>query len=143
MDISIRQISEADAEAVADLSDQLGYHLSVAQILANIRAVAASKDNEAFAAVHAGQVVGWIGVSKAIELESTPFCEIRGLVVDSAFRRRGVGKLLVAKAKQWSHEQGTSRLRVRCNTKRKETHLFYRHLNFREVKEQKIFDTDT
>jgi GNAT superfamily N-acetyltransferase len=143
MEIFIRKIAEPDAPATAALCKQLGYDLSVQQTLENIRAVMASKGHDAFVATDETKVVGWIGLAQAIQIETPSYCEIRGLVVDDQYRNRGIGKLLVEKAKEWCRENGNKKLRLRCNTKRTETHLFYQHLNFKEVKEQKVFEIET
>ena len=143
MEIITRRIAEQDASAVAALCKQLGYDLSVQQTLENIRAVLANKEHGAFVAADSDKVIGWIGLAQAIQIESPKYCEIRGLVVDDDYRNRGVGRLLVEKAKQWCRENGNKKLRLRCNMKRREAHLFYQHLNFKEVKEQKVFEIET
>ncbi|HEY2721177.1 MAG TPA: GNAT family N-acetyltransferase [Chitinophagaceae bacterium] len=140
MKFIIRQISEKDAVSAAHLSGQLGYDISVEMTLDNINAIRTNSGHDAFVALDGDRVVGWIAVSRAYQIESAPCCEIRGLIVDELYRKKGVGKLLVEKAKSWCKEQGNSKLRVRCNAKRAETHLFYRHLGFRDVKEQKVFE---
>jgi GNAT superfamily N-acetyltransferase len=140
MEIKIRKASPEDAAAITDLSRQLGYPLSQEQILQNLETVLASNDHDAFVAVYENRVIGWIGVARTIMIEMTPYCEINGLVVDDRFRGKGVGKLLIEKAKQWGKEKGNDKIRVRCNVKRKETHLFYQHLGFKETKEQKNFE---
>ena len=140
MKVEIRQIKSQDSEVVTQLTSQLGYPLSEVQIVKNIQAILSSKDHDAFVAVHENQVVGWIGVEQTIMIEMAPYCEINGLVIDERFRGKGIGKLLIEKAKQWAKEKGNDRLRLRCNVKRKETHLFYQHLGFIETKEQKNFE---
>ena len=142
MQISIRQIAVADAAAVTDLSRQLGYPLGVAQIQQNIRAVIESKDHDAFVAVVENKVVGWIGVAQTILIESPPYCEINGLVIDENYRGKGIGKLLIDKATQWAKGRGNDKLRLRCNVKRTESHLFYQHLGFKDVKKQTSFELD-
>lgn len=141
MKIEIRQIKPQDSTAIAELSRQLGYPLSQEQISKNIEVVLANKDHDAFVAVHEKQIVGWIGVAQTIMIEMTPYCEINGLVIDEKFRGKGIGKLLIEKAKQWAKEKGNNMIRLRCNVKRKETHKFYQHLGFIETKEQKNFET--
>lgn len=143
MKISIRQITGEDAQRVAALSYQLGYNPSIEQTFENIRAILNNKDHDGFVAVHNNKVIGWIGVCQAIQIESAPCGEIRGLVVDHHYRNRGIGKMLVERAKLWCREKGIKKLRLRCNMKRTETHLFYRHLDFIEVKEQKVFEIET
>lgn len=140
MEILLRQVGHQDAEAVRFLSHQLGYPLPFEQILQNITAIMASNDHNAFVAVHADKVIGWIGVAQAIMIESLPYCEINGLVIDKDYRGRGIGKILIEKAKQWAREKGNDTLRLRCNVKRKEAHLFYYRLGFKETKEQKVLE---
>ena len=140
MEINIRSISEQDAAAVNKLSTQLGYAMPIEQTLANIRSVLGTKGHNAFVALHANKIVGWIGVAEALQIESAPFSEIRGVIVDEQYRGHGIGKLLIEKVKQWSKEAGNKTVRLRCNTIRKEAHLFYQHLGFNEIKEQKVFE---
>jgi len=143
MEIFIRQILEKDAQEVASLSRQLGYDPGIEQTLENINAILDNKDHSAFVAVHDDKVIGWIGVCQAIQIESAPYCEIHGLIVNNLYRKQGIGKMLIEKAKIWCLEKGSAKLRVRCNIRRTETHLFYRHLDFKEVKEQKVFEINT
>jgi len=99
-----------------------------------------TRGHNAFVAIFENKIIGWIGVAEALQIESAPFCEIRGLIVDERYRGRGIGKLLIEKVKQWSKETGNKALRLRCNMTRKEAHLFYQHLGFKEIKEQKVFE---
>jgi GNAT superfamily N-acetyltransferase len=140
MEIFIRRITEQDAEAINALSTQLGYTTPIEQTLANIRSVLETKKHNAFVAMLENRIIGWIGVAEALQIESAPFCEIRGLIVDESYRGRGIGKLLIEKVKQWSKETGNKTLRLRCNMIRKEAHLFYQHLGFKQIKEQKVFE---
>ena len=140
MEISVRQISSEDAVAITALSQQLGYPLTPEQILQNINAVRRSKDHDAFVAVHDDKVVGWIGLAQAIMIESLPFCEINGLVIDENYRKTGIGKLLVERARQWANQKGNRTLRLRCNVKRIEAHQFYQHLGFKQIKQQTTFE---
>jgi GNAT superfamily N-acetyltransferase len=140
MEIFIRDITEDDAERVNTLSTQLGYTMPLEQTLANIRSVLETKGHNAFVAMHENKIIGWIGVAQALQIESAPFSEIRGLIVDERYRGHGIGKLLIEKVKQWSKETGNKTLRLRTNMIRKEAHLFYKHLGFNEIKEQKVFE---
>ena len=140
--ITIREITAQDAPEIMLLSHQLGYSISHKQTLENIEAVKKSKYHAAFVAIQAQQVIGWIGVSYNISLESPPLCEIRGLVVHEQFRGVGTGKMLIEKAKEWSRENGAGKLRVRCNVKRTESFLFYQGAGFTEVKQQKVFEIE-
>lgn len=140
MEFTVREIKQSDSTAVTQLTVQLGYPLTEEEIARNIRVVIASKSHSAFVAEHGQKVVGWIGVSQAIMIEFNPYCEINGLVIDENYRGKGIGKLLIDRAKQWAREKGNTTLRVRCNVIRREAHQFYQQLGFKETKEQKNFE---
>ncbi len=139
MKISIREMNANDVIGVNALSKQLGYPLSFEQTLQNINAVLENKDHTAFVAEYENKIVGWIGASQAIMIEVMPHCEINGLVIDQDHRGMGIGKLLIDKVKQWAREKNNSKIGLRCNVKRTEAHLFYQHLGFTEIKQQKNF----
>jgi GNAT superfamily N-acetyltransferase len=60
-------------------------------------------------------------------------------VIHQDFRAKGIGKLLIDEVKHWAKEKGINKLSLRCNVKRTEAHLFYEHLGFKEIKQQKNF----
>lgn len=140
MNIQLRIMKEDDASVVTQLCSQLGYEIDVDQVQINIKLLAEKKNSEAFVTVHENKIVGWISVAYIVTIESLPHCEIRGLVIDEAYRKNNIGKMLIEKVKQWCAEKNCDRLRVRCNVKRKDTHAFYTHLGFSEKKEQKVFE---
>ncbi|HTA28126.1 MAG TPA: GNAT family N-acetyltransferase [Bacteroidia bacterium] len=142
MEIFIRRISIEDAASINMLSTQLGYPISLQETISNMNQVMGSTDNCAFVAIMEGKIIGWIHAFKSIRIETKPFIEIGGLVVDENYREKGIGKALVYTVIEWSKSQKNTSLRVRCNTKRLETHKFYSKLGFRETKEQKIFQVE-
>jgi GNAT superfamily N-acetyltransferase len=139
MKITTREMTQKDAEAVNTLSKQLGYPLSIEQTLENIKAILQSKDHTAFVAGYENKIVGWIGASQAIMIEVMPHCEIDGLVIDEHHRGMGIGKSLIDRVKHWAKEKGNNKIGLHCNVKRTEAHLFYEHLGFTELKQQKNF----
>lgn len=139
MEIQIKPIISEHAPAVQMLAQQLGYPLSLREIERNIMEVMSNNDHVVFVAIVDNEVVGWVHAFKAIFLESNPFVEIGGLVVDENYRGKGIGKKLIERIKQWCLEKQVSTLRVRSQVKRKEAHLFYVNNGFTEIKEQKVF----
>jgi len=138
--IQVRAVTVKDAPQIAGLSLQLGYTLSVEDTVSNITAIDKSNYDMAYVAVVNGKIAGWIHVFYTMRLETGPFCEIGGLVVDAGSRGTGIGRQLVEKAKKWTAERSISRLRVRCQVKRTDAHTFYEHTGFEEKKEQKVFE---
>lgn len=64
-----------------------------------------------------GKVVGIInaGLSRTPNLpvkNPYTFCLVRGIVVDSSFRRRGIGTALLSAAEQWSRKRGAVELQL-------------------------------
>jgi GNAT superfamily N-acetyltransferase len=140
MAIITRTIENGDAKAVSMLSEQLCYAISKHDTAAQILQIKNSANDIAYVAVDGTVVIGWIHLFYALRLESQPFCEVAGLVVDEQYRGKGVGKLLLEKAEDWSMQRNCKRLVVRSNAKRNEAHQFYINQGFKEIKQQKVFE---
>lgn len=140
--VQIREISDKDAENVAELSTQLGYQSNAEQTRLRIGQINNSDGNCALVAVAEGKIVGWIHGFYTLRIESDPFVEIGGLIVDTDFRGRQIGKLLVKNVKIWAKRHGVKKLKVRCNTKRTESHKFYETIGFKENKRQVAFEIE-
>ncbi len=140
MNDQIRKIAVEDAESIAVLSEQLGYSLPIAETVERIKEIISREDHVAFVASENEKIFGWIHAFKAVLLESRPFIEIGGLVVDEDFRGKGIGKKLVQSVQQWSAEKNINEIRVRSHVKRKGAHQFYTAIGFTEIKEQKVFE---
>lgn len=140
MDIILREAALEDAEAMRNLSEQLGYDTTVSETAERLKAVMADEMHCAFVAVADGNVVGWIHGFYTIRIESAPYVEIGGLVVNTNGRGAGVGRKLVEQVMEWSKQRSITKIRVRTNTARHETHQFYQKTGFTETKEQKVFD---
>ena len=140
--VEIRVITKKDAESVAWLSTQLGYESDIEQISARIKHINKSNDNCAFVALVDDKVVGWIHGFYTLRIESDPFVEIGGLIVDSAYRNLKIGKQLIERLKLWAEQHQVKKLKVRCNIIRTESHKFYERLGFKENKRQIAFEID-
>jgi GNAT superfamily N-acetyltransferase len=140
--VEIRVITKEDAESVAWLSTQLGYESDIEQISARIKHINNSNDNCAFVALVDDKVVGWIHGFYTLRIESDPFVEIGGLIVDSAYRNLKIGKQLIERLKLWAEQHQVKKLKVRCNTKRIKSHQFYERVGFKENKRQIAFEID-
>lgn len=98
-EVLLRKATEADAEAVACLSGQLGYPVATSEIAARLRDAETDAARMIVVAVRGGAVVGWMEVQRRTALESGAWGEIVGIVVDEACRGTGVGTMLVEWAK--------------------------------------------
>lgn len=127
--------------AVAQLSDQLGYPVDLSSLERRFSRVISQADHAVWVAVNqAEEVVGWLHVHAQWLLESEPYAEIGGLVVDARARRTGAGRALVAEALAWARRQGFAKLRVRSNAQRVESHQFYPAVGFSRVKTSHTYE---
>jgi GNAT superfamily N-acetyltransferase len=125
-ELVIRPIEARDADQVAVLTEQLGYKRSAGEIKEWIEALPArSKDQAAFVACLADEVVGWIEISVQHHLQSAPHALIGGLVVKDGYRNRQIGLRLCEHVERWTWERGLSILRVTSRSTRLDAHRFY------------------
>ena len=138
--MTVRPATMQDAARIAALAGQLGYPSTASEIAGRMRDLAAEGNTAVFVAEGDGIVTGWIAVGSHLSLESGPFAEIAGLVVDESHRGGRVGEALVAAAEAWAGARGYLRMRVRSNVVRERAHAFYRRLGYGLVKRQAVFD---
>ncbi|MGF1672048.1 MAG: GNAT family N-acetyltransferase [Balneolaceae bacterium] len=140
MKFLIRNVEIEDSESLTELSNQLGYKSELIEVQKRLMEILKNNDNCVFMALEGEKIVGWGHGFYSRRVESDPFVEIGGLVVDIEYRKKGIGKLLVEEIKRWASTKKCKKVRVRCNTIRKETHIFYQKLGFEITKNQKVFD---
>lgn len=138
----IRSACLDDASALAGLSTQLGYPADVGAMRQRLALLLPAPDHAVFVAVRNAQVIAWMHVLAVLHLETGPFAEIAGLVVDEAQRGAGIGAALVQRAADWARAQGLPTLVVRSRAERLRTHRFYQRLGFVQQKVQHVFSLD-
>ena|ERR1700733_9504338 len=139
MEVQIRAIDTADAEAAAGLSGELGYPVSVAAMEERIRNYALLTDRVVFVACRDAAVIGWIDVGIVHHLQVEPNGEICGLVVSHACRNLGLGAKLVSRAEEWVKERGLTRMIVRSRIAREAAHRFYLREGYERTKTSAVF----
>ncbi|HLT45938.1 MAG TPA: GNAT family N-acetyltransferase [Rubricoccaceae bacterium] len=136
----VRRAEPGDLDALAALAGQLGYPSTPDEASSRLRLLTAHPDLHAVYVAEVGDAVaGWVHVFVGARLESDPFAEIGGLVVDERHRGAGVGEALVREAERWARGRGMAQLRVRSNVVRKRAHRFYEREGFERLKEQVVF----
>lgn len=131
---------ETDAEAVAELTTQLGYGRNAEETRAWIRETSGGAEQAAFVACVEGEVAGWIEVSVERRLQSEPFAMIGGLVVKDGERGRGIGRLLCQRAETWALALGLDKVRVTSRSTREGAHRFYLRDGYDLVKTSLVFE---
>jgi (aminoalkyl)phosphonate N-acetyltransferase len=138
--ILVRPLSVNDAAEAAELSGQLGYSVSVAELQLRIEAIARSADRVAFAALMDAQFVGWIDASIERHLQSPDSVVIGGLVVRDTVRGCGIGKRLCSEIEDWARSRRISVVRVRSQAIREDAHRFYLRDGYRKIKISVVFE---
>ena len=135
--ISIRSALENDAEAIARLAGDLGYPVEADLMRIRVQAMLTSATDLLLVAVDSSKgVVGWLQAHAALIIESGFRVEITGVIVSPVFRRRAVGRSLVAKAEDWAETISAETVVVRSNAK---THSFYLALRYTSIKTQMVY----
>lgn len=90
------------------------------------------KDHSCFIAEVEGKAVGYVIVSSVTNLYRAvnPICEIDNMYVEEAYRRHGVGKLLMQCVKDWAKEHNAKRIRVGAFTQNENALAFYESNGF-------------
>jgi GNAT superfamily N-acetyltransferase len=138
MNLTIRRMSEGDAEAVAQLSGELGYPSDADAVRRRLQAINPA-DFLAVALSPGEVVIGFIHGRMTRSIEAEARVHIVGLVVSSTERRTGVGRRLIAEVERWAAATDAEAIVVRSNTARGEAHDFYPAAGYEKVKTQAVY----
>jgi len=136
---TIRRAQLTDAPAIAALSAELGYPADPNTVRERLKRILNHRDHHMAVAVADQQVAGWLQAHASDMLGSGFRAEIVGMVVSQAFRRRGLGRLLVESTVAWAREIEAEMIVVRSNVARAESHHFYPALGFAIWKTQTVY----
>ncbi len=140
MQFKARIVEMDDAYAITMLSEQWGYRSAKEKMIHCLQDITKNSDHIMYVMQAEDQVIGWIHGIYSLRVESDPFVEIGGLVIDKDFRRKGLGKFLIEKIIEWSQFRNCHMIRVRCNIIREDANAFYGRIGFKEIKQQKVYD---
>ena len=151
----VREAGKRDVAAITRLNAQLGYPEpteTIAMRFARIRgdrrnnrvfvAVAEADGSDGgtgAAAAPSAPVVGWVHVFVDKLLTVGPRAEVGGIVVDEAWRSRGVGSVLLRHAEQWASARRISRMVIHTNVVRQRAHSFYEKCGYHLLKQSRVY----
>jgi GNAT superfamily N-acetyltransferase len=136
----VRVATPADAEALADLSTQLGYQSSAAQVRDRLRLLE-DPERTLLVVEDGGSLAGFIDVHVQRTVEEEPYGEVGGLAVADGHRASGLGSTLLQAAAAWSRDRGLAHLWIRANLARgAAAHGFYEHVGCLTVKDQRVYE---
>ncbi len=127
---------------MAQLSGELGYPASAAQIATRLRQLTLVSKHAVFVAESpdaATGLIGWVHVSVSHLLEIDMRAEVNGLIVAEGQRGAGAGAKLLEAAEEWARRRGCRGMNVRSNVIRERAHGFYERNGYEHYKTQKAF----
>jgi GNAT superfamily N-acetyltransferase len=138
--LKIRRAKRADAARIAELSGQLGYPATAAQMRKRLLGIKPTPPHAVFVAdLPEDGVIGWLHVSRQPLLEEEIRAEVNALVVAEGQRSLGAGAQLLAAAEDWARKHGCKGMSVRSNVIRERAHQFYERHGYEHYKTQKSF----
>jgi N-acetylglutamate synthase-like GNAT family acetyltransferase len=132
--VTIRDAARTDSAALVRLLEQLGYPAREDAVLRRLERIEASGADRLFVAELDGSVVGFAGLHVSPSLEDDrDAAKVSAIVVDEAFRRRGVGAALLAAVEAEARDRGCGLVFLTTAERRAEAHEFYRRLGWEET----------
>ena len=138
--VKIRRARLSDARRMAELSHELGYPTTTAQMAKRLKKLQRATASGVFVAEspEAG-VVGWGHVSVNHLVDVGTRAEMNGIIVSEKHRSLGAGAQLMDVMEDWARKRGCPSMSVRSNVIREHAHKFYERQGYEHYKTQKAF----
>lgn len=133
--MKIREACSCDIPQMAFLMGQLGYSTTVEQMRTRFEKISAEPSYHTLVIEVEGKVVGMSGLCTGIFYESDGiYVRIVAFVVDDNYRKKGLGKLLLAESEEWAMSKGAAGIVLNSGnrTERIAAHAFYKAMGYRE-----------
>jgi GNAT superfamily N-acetyltransferase len=129
-DIALRPATLADAERIAALFTEEGYPAGASAVEARL-ARFEGPDSSVIVADHDGEILGFIALHVVPRYEhDDSFVRVVALVVDSAVRERGVGRVLMAEAERIGRDRAAAFVEVTAGHHRPAARHLYESLGY-------------
>lgn len=133
--MKIREACSSDIPQMAYLMGQLGYPTTVEQMRMRFEKISAEPAYHTLVIEVEGKAVGMSGLCTGIFYESDGiYARIVAFVVDDTYRKKGLGKLLLAESEEWARSKGAVGIVLNSGnrTERLAAHAFYKAMGYRE-----------
>ncbi|MCF7799983.1 GNAT family N-acetyltransferase [Candidatus Babeliales bacterium] len=138
----IREALPSDCSAIANLIEQLGYPISPKEMLQQIKLYTDKSDYKVFVMECDGNVVAVISIIFRDHFHrKAKYMKITSLVVDSQYRRQGIGHKLIEYVENYAANLGCDFIELTSPTYRAKlgTHDFYKNLGYEDLGDTKRY----
>jgi ribosomal protein S18 acetylase RimI-like enzyme len=140
--IIIRECKIQDYKDIVLLNkNEMGYDYPAKDTKKQLEQLLNDRKHKIYVAIVADKVVGYIHANNYELLYSPHLKNIMGIAVSSAFRKNGIGKMLLNEVEKWAKDTGACGVRLVSGATRLGAHAFYTSCGYYGNKEQKNFKT--
>lgn len=133
----ISPLQPSNIQVVASLAVQLWPDTSLDEMLGHYQEVLELGEGTCFLAYKEGQPIGFIELSIRNDYvegaDELPVAYIEGLYIDSDYRQKGLGQMLITRAEQWAVQQGFRQLCSDVEMENQLSILFHEKAGFTEA----------
>ncbi|WP_368658559.1 GNAT family N-acetyltransferase [Metabacillus halosaccharovorans] len=129
----IRRASSKDINDLTSLMEQLGYPTSVEQMRVRFKLIEETPNHYTLVAEYDGKVVGMIGFHTGVLYNSDGiYARVIAFVVDSNYRNKGIGRLLLSDAERYAKDLGADGIGLNSGNRaeRENAHQFYKKMGY-------------
>jgi GNAT superfamily N-acetyltransferase len=137
--MNVRPMAEADIAAGRVLLGQLGYDLTPAETRRRCGVIASTAGHATLVAECEARPVGLVHLYVRSALDKPPEVAVQAIVIDAAYRGRGIGRILMSAAESWASERGYNSVALYSNVSRSGAHSFYETLGYQLIATSHLF----
>ncbi|MBM7602486.1 GNAT superfamily N-acetyltransferase [Metabacillus crassostreae] len=133
--MDIREASINDVAGLVTLMAELGYPTSVDSFRTRFNAILTNQNYYTLVAELDGKLVGMAGLCIGLFYEyDGSYVRIVAFVVETTYRRKGIGKRLIHEAEIWARKQGAIAIGLNSGNReeRKSAHQFYLNMGYKD-----------
>jgi acetyltransferase len=139
--IELAQYTEDATESLFELFKQWNktYHFNHEIFTQSLKMLESYK-SRIFLAKEERTVVGYIQLTKCLQIGFEPYLEIVQLLVAENRRRTGIGACLMKKAEEIAFSEGIAVIKLESEIQRSSAHVFYEKLGYKLEKVSKFYE---
>ncbi len=130
-EVKIREATEGDVEALANLMTELGYPSTAEEMGRRFEQISADPSYGTLVAERGGRVVGMAGIHLQRTYEADgEVARIMSFVIGSEERGQGVGRALISAVEDWARQRNAAEIMLTTHKLRAGAHEFYRRMGY-------------